>query len=67
MKDCVRNVMLVSSLSMFDVGGQRDERRKWIQCFNGKCLARYHVVQNRRSIAGCYHTPLPSIVSPPAH
>uniref|UniRef100_A0A8C3BXZ6 Guanine nucleotide-binding protein G(s) subunit alpha n=1 Tax=Cairina moschata TaxID=8855 RepID=A0A8C3BXZ6_CAIMO len=21
-------------LSMFDVGGQRDERRKWIQCFN---------------------------------
>ncbi len=24
------------SFSMFDVGGQRDERRKWIQCFNGK-------------------------------
>lgn len=32
----VLHVMLVSSLSMFDVGGQRDERRKWIQCFNGK-------------------------------
>lgn len=25
---------LCSAFSMFDVGGQRDERRKWIQCFN---------------------------------
>lgn len=28
------NVSSISLCSMFDVGGQRDERRKWIQCFN---------------------------------
>uniref|UniRef100_A0AAQ6IDW8 Guanine nucleotide-binding protein G(s) subunit alpha n=1 Tax=Anabas testudineus TaxID=64144 RepID=A0AAQ6IDW8_ANATE len=31
--DQVGNV-LFNFHSMFDVGGQRDERRKWIQCFN---------------------------------
>lgn len=30
------NLTLRLSFSMFDVGGQRDERRKWIQCFNGE-------------------------------
>lgn len=29
---------------MFDVGGQRDERRKWIQCFNGKTFSPFVLV-----------------------
>lgn len=55
-------IMLVSSLSMFDVGGQRDERRKWIQCFNGKRVARSSVLASLMSTARCYHTPPPSFV-----
>lgn len=30
--------------SMFDVGGQRDERRKWIQCFNGETFRLFVLV-----------------------
>ncbi len=30
--------------SMFDVGGQRDERRKWIQCFNGETFSLFLLV-----------------------
>lgn len=31
----VRLRTAVSSLRMFDVGGQRSERKKWIHCFEG--------------------------------
>lgn len=36
--------------SMFDVGGQRDERRKWIQCFNGETFLPFssHSYSNSR-------------------
>lgn len=28
-------ILLLASLRMFDVGGQRSERKKWIHCFEG--------------------------------
>lgn len=32
---CTELVCVLSALRMFDVGGQRSERKKWIHCFEG--------------------------------
>lgn len=34
-------VMENMNIRMFDVGGQRSERRKWIHCFEGLSLIRF--------------------------
>ena len=34
---------------MFDVGGQRDERRKWIQCFNDVTAIIFGMIHHRNN------------------
>lgn len=51
---CGSDPVLCLLHSMFDVGGQRDERRKWIQCFNGETFSLF--VLDRLQIASPYNT-----------
>lgn len=62
-------IFILLSDSMFDVGGQRDERRKWIQCFNGSfispcvCVFRLVYISRLCLIYGCdSHTDVTAII-----
>ena len=49
------NLWCVNFHSMFDVGGQRIERRKWIQCFNGDNIVIVISVINPMVVRGIEH------------